>query len=155
MSTNALSEALIREHDEIDAGVEAFAGQGDVQALRGAIVALRRHIYLEEEFVFPPLKEAGMMMSIFVMLREHGEIWDAMDTIEQSLDNGTGSDSIRDTCLGLLAVLSNHNAKEEPIIYPQADALLSPDAIDRLQQFIASGRMPEGWRCEKAAAIAE
>lgn len=150
MSTHALSEALIREHHEIDAGVEAFIGHGDIQALRSAIAALRRHIYLEEEFVFPPLKAAGMVMPIFVMLREHGEIWDAMDSIEQLLENGSQPDPIRDTCLGLLAVLSNHNTKEEPIIYPQADALLAPDAIDRLQQFIESGRAPDGWRCERA-----
>ena len=50
-----LSVLLEREHHEIDAGVEAFLeglslGETRTEDLTRAVDALRRHIYLEEEF---------------------------------------------------------------------------------------------------------
>ena len=58
---------------------------------------------------------------------------------------------MRNACRELLATLDAHNAKEEPIIYPQADVALDPEASAKLHEFLDSGVMPEGWRCEKAA----
>jgi regulator of cell morphogenesis and NO signaling len=68
-----LGSALEREHREIDGGIEKFAagleaGGMDTEPLLQAMAGLRRHIYLEEEFLFPPLRANGMMMPIFVML---------------------------------------------------------------------------------------
>ena len=59
MTTESLAAALQREHHEIDAGIERFLRAGDVGALTRAVRALRRHIYFEEEFLFPPLAGAG------------------------------------------------------------------------------------------------
>ena len=60
MATESLAAALEQEHQEIDAGISTFtASPGDPQPLTRAIRALRRHIYLEEEFLFPLLGEAG------------------------------------------------------------------------------------------------
>ena len=156
MTTGTLAEALEKEHREIDGGIEEYAaalgsGERDPAPLLRAMGGLRRHIYLEEEFLFPPLKEAGMTMPIFVMLREHGELWDAMDALDAQLAGATASETLQDACRELLAKLDSHNSKEEPIIYPQADARLSPEATARLHAFLDEGRMPEGWRCEKAA----
>src|SRR6185437_13094418 len=59
MQTESLAQTLQKEHDEIDAGIAAFtASPGDRQLLTRAIRALRRHIYLEEEFLFPLLCRA-------------------------------------------------------------------------------------------------
>src|SRR5579875_3797472 len=96
----ALAAALEREHREIDRGIEAFLadrerGQGHVEPLRRAMEALRRHIFLEEEFVFPSLQAAGLVAPIFVMLREHGEIWDTLEVIEAQLDAGVAMDRWR------------------------------------------------------------
>ena len=44
-----------------------------------AMESLRRHIFLEEQLLFPPLREAGMIAPVLVMLREHGEIWQSLD----------------------------------------------------------------------------
>ena len=60
----SLSAVLVHEHNEIDAGIEAFLeglslGETRMQELTRAVEALRRHIYLEEEFLFPPLRAAG------------------------------------------------------------------------------------------------
>lgn len=156
MTEGTLAQALEREHRQIDGGIEEYtkaldAGDGDPAPLLRAMDGLRRHIYLEEEFLFPPLKEAGMTMPIFVMLREHGELWDAMDALDALLAGDTASDALQNACRELLAKLDSHNSKEEPIIYPQADAKLDPDATARLHEFLDSGAMPEGWRSEKAS----
>ncbi|CNF53210.1 hemerythrin HHE cation binding domain-containing protein [Mycobacterium tuberculosis] len=150
MASETLAAALEREHREIDEGIGAFTASGgqDTGPLKRALDALRRHIYLEEEFLFPPLRDGGLMAPVFVMLREHGEIWRAMDRLEGGLGGEAGQDAARE----LLALLERHNSKEEPILYPQADAVLTPEAADHLRGFIASGRTPEGWVCQGAAA---
>jgi regulator of cell morphogenesis and NO signaling len=81
------------------------------------------------------------------MLREHGEIWRALDAIE---DPGLDSDRRVERCADLLNLLAGHNTKEEPIIYPQGDAVLSDEARRELHEFIDCGRMPEGWVCAQA-----
>lgn len=155
MGAPLLSTLLEREHEEIDGGIEEYAdaladGATDPAPLLHAMAALRRHIYLEEEFVFPPLKAAGLMMPIFVMLREHGAIWDAMAVLDEQLTSEADPAALGNACRELLGQLDAHNAKEEPIIYPRADAELSDDATARLRTFLEQGATPEGWRCEKA-----
>ncbi|WP_111719173.1 hemerythrin domain-containing protein [Homoserinimonas sp. OAct 916] len=156
--TETLATALEREHHEIDGGIEEYlagsAAEGHpVTSLTRATAGLRRHIYLEEEFLFPPLRAAGMMMPIFVMLREHGELWRALDEIDRMLADGTAQTKVSNACHELLAMLDKHNAKEEPIIYSQADATLSAEASAALTVFLGAGRMPDGWVCHGAEVV--
>ena len=153
MTDTSLATALEREHREIDEGVEGFAADpSSAQALdllRRAFAALRRHIYLEEEFLFPPLRAAGMLPPVLVMLREHGEIWRSLASI-LAMDPDADAAGARERCGELLSQLASHNAKEEPIIYPQGDAVLTEEATGELREFISSGQMPEGWVCAQA-----
>ncbi|WP_308468261.1 hemerythrin domain-containing protein [Rathayibacter soli] len=156
MAAATLGSALEREHRDIDGGIEAFTaglavGSTDTEPLTRAMTGLRRHIYLEEEFLFPPLREHGMMMPIFVMLREHGELWATMDSVEALIAADSDDEAVLAACQGLLAQLDAHNSKEEPIIYTQADTVLSQEASAELSAFLSAGRMPEGWVCAKAA----
>lgn len=151
----ALSAALEREHREIDEGIESFTaalaeGRADTAPLERAMEGLRRHIYLEEEFLFPPLQAAGLMAPVFVMLREHGEIWRTMDRLDAEIGRDAADASVPELCAELLGRLDRHNSKEEPILYPQADTVLTPEATDHLQRFLTSGRLPEGWACRQA-----
>lgn len=159
MTAVHLSEALTREHRDIDAGIEAFTADLDSDVVRPeplltAFAALRRHIYLEEEFLFPPIRQAGLMMPVLVMLREHGELWQSMDTIIQLLESNDDGDvpdpRLASTCADLLARLDQHSDKEEPIIYPHADTDLDDESTAALAEFLRTGRTPEGWRCETA-----
>ena len=154
MEADTLGGALEREHRQIDGGIEAYLagldGTADPGPLRAALDGLRRHIYLEEEFLFPPLKAAGLMGPIFVMLREHGQLWTSMDKVEQLLADGADPEARRGACTTLLALLDAHNSKEEPIIYSQADAILSEEAGSELTEFLAGGTTPEGWVCSAA-----
>jgi len=150
-----LAMALEREHRDIDAGIEAFTsgradGQVDATVLTRAIEALRRHIYLEEELLFPPLRGAGMMPPVFVMLREHGEMWHTLDNLERELDRDPAGEPVLELCGALMPQLEAHNAKEEAILYAQADAVLSESAAAELQRLLDTGRMPDGWVCERA-----
>ncbi len=157
MTIGTLAAALEREHREIDEGIAAFLaeqddGRGETEPLTRAIAALRRHIFLEEEFLFPPLSDAGMVAPVFVMLREHGEIWDTIDVLEAQLEADPGGAAMAEICEQLLARLERHNAKEEPILYPQADDVLSESASASLEAFLAAGEMPAGWICAQAGA---
>lgn len=87
----------------------------------------REHREIEEEFLFPPLCEAGTVAAISVMLREHGEIWET-----------------------LLRQLERHNFKEESIVYPQADAVRTARTSAGLSEFLAMSRVPVGWVCARA-----
>ena len=148
MSTDSLAAALAREHHEIDDGIATFAAApGDQQPLVRAIRALRRHIYLEEEILFPLLHQAERALGapLFVMLREHGQIWTLLDSLEDDLDAASPA-LIRQ----LESHLLHHNLKEEKVLYPRADEVLPTAAAERLWHLLDSGEMPEGWVCFKA-----
>lgn len=151
MGDESLSAVLEREHREIDGGFEPFAAgvdDGDVAALRRAIAVLRRHIYVEEERVFPTLREHGLFAPLLVMVREHGQIWDTIDQIERELETDAATVSYR--CHQALVQLQHHNGKEERIIYPQADQALTPREAAELVAFLRNGELPAGWVCAKA-----
>lgn len=152
MQTESLAAALEREHHEIDAGIAAFsASPGDPQPLERAGRALRRHIYLEEEFLFPLLRQAepGLAAPVFVMLREHAQIWATLDALESVSSPGTAPG----LCRQLTVQLLHHNLKEEKLLYPRADGVLPPAAAGRLREFLGSAELPEGWVCMKARPV--
>ena len=155
MTIGTLATALEREHRQIDAGIEEFTsrlagGETTAEPLLAALRALRRHIYLEEAILFPPLRDAGMVGPIFVMLREHGEMWQTMDALDAALAENSAGTSVLPLCARLVPQLETHNTKEEPILYTQADSVLSDAASASLQDFLETGAMPEGWVCERA-----
>lgn len=154
LQPGTLGAALEAEHRAIDGGIEAYlatleGGSADAGPLQQAMAGLRRHIYLEEQFLFPPLRASGMMMALLVMVKEHGELWRAMDALDALLPSGS-ADELSTACRDLLALLDKHNTKEEPIIYTKADDVLSAPAGDELRDFLATGTTPEGWVASKA-----
>jgi hemerythrin-like domain-containing protein len=148
------SAALEREHQELDARLEGvlsglIGGRVDVDALNAALDGLRRHIYLEERILFPPIRHAGMAMPIAVMMTEHGEIWRTMDALA-GLVAGGDTERMGAICRLLLDQLAVHNSKEEQVIYRAADTGLDPDQAAELTDFIETGLMPDCWECLEA-----
>lgn len=149
--SETLSAALQREHRDIDDGLatlttEAACVERDPAAVLRAIHALRRHIYLEEEFLFPPLADAGLLAPVFVMLREHTRIWATLDALQRELDSHAGTGRAAQALGHQLAVqLQHHNLKEEKILYPQADQVLTAAATQHLQAFVQIGKLPQDW----------
>ena len=155
MPVGTLSAALEQEHHDIDQGLESFvaglaAGERRTDALNAAISSLRRHIYLEEEFLFPSLRAGGFVAPVFVMIREHGEIWRSLDALEADVAANTATAATADVCRTLASQLESHNGKEEQILYPQADRVLTAPASGELGAFMQTGQMPEGWVCAGA-----
>ena len=153
--TQTLAEALTKEHADIDAGIEAFtsaraAGGSSTDGMLAAIAAQRRHIYLEEAILFPPLRKAGMFAPVMVMLSEHGKMWHVMDALEPLLRDGADDSGVVGLCQELVDLLAAHNPKEEQILYAQADSALAFPADAQLREFLSSGEMPDGWVCERA-----
>lgn len=149
MEQQTLGAALEAEHREIDGGIEAYlaatgADQDQAEPLVHSLAGLRRHIYLEEEFLFPPLKKSGLMGPIFAMEREHGQLWDIMAGIDSSIERGDAL-GVRTACTALLALLDKHNAIEEKVIYSQADGLLDETASSTLGGFLGTGVLPADW----------
>lgn len=159
-----LAEVLTVEHHAIDAGIEKFVAASPGEPLRErsaplveAMAALRRHIYLEEELVFPHLRRGPLMMPIMVMLNEHGEMWRRMAALDERLaadvvDQGALRGEVAAACTEMLALLADHNSKEEPVIYPHLDSDLNDETRAILRHFLDSGTTPDGWECERAVA---
>lgn len=155
MPDETLSAALEREHKEVDAGIEAFleklaGGTVDADGLTTTLDFLRRHIYAEERILFPPIRHGGLVMPLFVMMREHGEIWRTMDALTKMAADGADHEKLTETCGDLLRQLELHNRKEEPVIYPAADTGLSAQQSAQLAGFLKTGLTPDAWACQEA-----
>lgn len=156
MTTDSLIEALEREHHEIDRDLDRFltdthGGGRDSAPLLQAITALRRHIYLEEEYLFPALPDPALAAPVFVMLREHAQIWQLLDSLEREVraHDGDGAATTH-LCRQLAVQLQHHNQKEERIIYPAAANTIPPEVTDRIDQHSRSTpEAPLDWSASK------
>jgi hypothetical protein len=149
---DSLSAALEEEHRAIDRDIEAFIASGGTAAtaLSTGIATLRRHIYLEEEILFPMLAPGGIQMPLFVMRREHGLMWPVMDVLEGGAAAGAGADVLVEETRGLLLQLQAHNPKEESIVYAAAEETLDEGQRRTFTAAFGEARLPAGWVCEAA-----
>lgn len=153
MTTNSLVDRLEQEHQEVDSQLDRFlADRGDTSALLRAVTALRRHIYLEEEFVFPALPDPALAAPVFVMLREHAQMWRLLDSLELGVRSDSGdAAATAQLCRQLVVALQHHNLKEERIIYAATTATLPPEVSGRIEHLAQATReAPADWVCIKA-----
>ena len=155
--TADVGSALEREHRIIDDGIMIFAGtdpsaaaSAQRTALLDAIAMLRRHIYLEEEYLFPPLRAAGLLGPVMVMVLEHGRMWPVLDELERLVADDEISAGA-ELCRNLLEQLTAHNMKEERILYPQAESTLPQADLDELSELLLTAELPAGWVCAGVA----
>ena len=154
MSEQTVGQVLEDDHHVIDAHFATFAAsleaeEPDAAALKAGAAGLRHHIWVEETMHFPPLRAGGLMGPILVMLREHGQLWDLLRVLEQQGAAGAPAEA-RQTWAEFAAILEAHNAKEEQIVYPTGDELLSQEASDDVRYALESETMPDGWVCQMA-----
>lgn len=151
MDTELLSGLLAAQHRHIDQGVEGIVdGTGGLPALVAALKLLREHVYMEEAVLFPPLVKAGLAMPVFVMRREHGQMWSLIQHLEAACAAGTTADDLREYARQLLQQLKIHNPKEEQIVYTAADRYASAHTDVPLDQAMAAAQMPADWVCAMA-----
>lgn len=147
-----ISDALELEHRQIDERLQqclrdADAGRASLPFFAEAAKTLRRHIYVEEEMLFPDLEAHGMVGPIVVMVQEHGEVWWFLDQIEDLLRTGAGAAGLSEAIRGLRTLLEEHNLKEEHVVYPCADRILLPDDPATLMRQLQETDLPPGWVC--------
>lgn len=151
-----IAEELEVEHRSIDTRLADFVAsleEGEVRATsyRDSAGELRQHIYLEEQWLFPPLREIGLIPPVLVMLREHGELWGTLETIDRLLDAASPDlDALREAGGRLGEQLDAHNQKEEAIIYRAAVEQLDPQTQESVAMALADETMPARWRCQLA-----
>ncbi len=151
MDTALPSSLLAVQHQQIDQGVAGIVdGTGEPQALAAALRLLREHLYVEEEAVFPVLAKTGLAMPVFVMKREHGQMWPLIGRLEAACAACAAADTLREDARQLLQQLKMHNPKEEQIVYAAADRHEAAHPEAPLVQAMAAARMPEGWVCAMA-----
>lgn len=136
-----ISDALGWDHErlarlEVAAFVARAAGDAGTAEKWYAVfaAALRRHIAVEEEFLFPVFeKRLGLSPSAGpteVMRREHRGILRLLDEILQTIGNPAKlPDEAR---AAFHELLEKHHLKEEEILYPSLDYALSPGESDAL-----------------------
>ncbi|HEY3173997.1 MAG TPA: hemerythrin domain-containing protein [Thermoanaerobaculia bacterium] len=136
-----ISEALSRDHErlarlEVAAFVARAAGDAKTAEKWYAAFssALRRHIAVEEELLFPVFeKRLGLSPSAGpteAMRREHNEILRLLDQILRTIgDPAKLPDEAR---AAFHELLDKHHLKEEEILYPALDYALSPGESDAL-----------------------
>lgn len=149
-------QALEADHRTVDDHFAAFAdaaasGTWERDPLEEAVRALRRHIWVEEDLFFPPLRAAGVVGPVMVMLREHGQIWRFLDELEALAQSHEPDLQGALAIWGALEqVLQQHNVKEEQILYATADRVLDADTTSGVIDGLTTD-VPAGWRCAMAA----
>ncbi|ROR29529.1 hemerythrin domain-containing protein [Inmirania thermothiophila] len=135
-----ISSFMTRDHrdcDELFAAAENAVHEGDWEAARERFAAfadaLRRHLDMEEQVLFPEIEERTGMVGgpTQVMRIEHQQMRDVIAAMEQAV-----ADEDADEYLGqaetLMILMQQHNMKEEQILYPMSDQALGGDAAEVL-----------------------
>ena len=96
----------------------------------------RRHFRMEEEVLFPAMLDAGGPAGpVQMMLMEHAQMNELIEQMAVALADRNTQEygGLSET---LLIVMQQHNLKEEQILYPIADRVLSAECdalLNRLQ----------------------
>lgn len=137
---SAFFEKDHREIDEILAGVPFDAPTKAVEVFSRFDEHLERHIRWEEEILFPPVASRNPMLEfgpLRVMKMEHEEIRRRKALAFDALRRGDG-ESAGTHAEAMMETLKAHNAKEEHVLYPACDALLSPDEARKILDKVRS-----------------
>jgi hemerythrin-like domain-containing protein len=130
-----LREYFTRDHrncDSLWAEVESAADAGKAEQVRDAWRrfngALRHHLAMEEEVLFPAFESATGMRGggpTFVMRSEHEQMRGLLDQMDEAVERGDHGELL-DQGDTLLMLIQQHGQKEEGVLYPMAEEHLAP-----------------------------
>jgi regulator of cell morphogenesis and NO signaling len=139
MTHPPISRFYEEDHDRLDRLFQEFQRlkQNDFLKAREIFsqfyAGLERHILWEEEILFPVFEEKSGMHQVgptAVMRIEHTQIRGFLEVIHQRLLEGS-PDTDKEEAL-LQNYLGMHNMKEEKILYPAIDRLITDAERDRI-----------------------
>lgn len=117
-----------KDHDRLDKIFEEFRNTINIDVTKARPlfhdfkIGLQRHIVWEEEILFPIFENKTSMHDTgptAVMRMEHRKIKDFLEKIHDRIVKG--DNKVEDLENGLIEVLTEHNNKEENILYPWID----------------------------------
>lgn len=131
-----------RRCDELWAELEAAADDAAGARVRFAAFehAMRQHFAMEEEVLFPALEDATGMHGggpTHIMRMEHAQMKGMLDQMASDMQSGQ-LDAVLDQGDTLLMLIQQHNVKEEGVLYPIADDVLTsawPELVERLKKY--------------------
>ena len=137
--TNSIREFMEKDHDRLDGIFQGFRrkrtqapGEAKEKFLQFKS-GLERHILWEEEILFPVFEDrTGLRGSgpTAVMRSEHRQIQEYLRRIQERL-SGEGS-KFAELESGLLGLLTDHNQKEEGVLYPWFDVTLDLEEAKKI-----------------------
>lgn len=150
----SLHAALKQDFALIERGIQDFLDRrgglsAATQSLRESIATLRRHIYIEEEFLFPALRDAGEIGPVFAMSTEHHDLWSTLDQMELQLADGSPEAVQQQTCQILMAEFDRHSSAEDPIVFGHAQDSLTSQEQATLRSFVENSVLPPSWVCRE------
>jgi hemerythrin-like domain-containing protein len=135
-SESSLKEYFTLDHrrcDSIWAEIEGAAegdSRSDIPGLWQRFdAAMRRHLAMEEEVLFPAFEQATGMTGggpTFVMRSEHEQMRGLLEQMSSVVGAGD-FDEFLDLGDTLLMLIQQHNQKEEHMLYPMAEQALAAD----------------------------
>jgi DUF438 domain-containing protein len=151
-----ITTVLEPEHRWIDERFEQFqaglaAGQVNAEPFEEAAKALHRHMYVEEEILFPEVETRGLAGPVQVMYQDHGEIARLMNVVHGLIASGAPATDCQAALAAVISVLGEHGTKEEMILYPTADQVLDGPDFSQLVKLVREEPVPEGWLCRVLA----
>jgi regulator of cell morphogenesis and NO signaling len=132
-----LTEALLRDHETFYQQFEALEQTrrasdtfGDLGAqLRQLGAPLETHAHLEDELLFAALEPyLGELGPLAVMRMEHAEIENSLAQLQTAPEGQAQAELVNH----LIATARAHFAKEEQILFPTADQVLTDDVLQNL-----------------------
>ena len=148
MSHEKISVTFEQDHDRLDALFTTFQQQKrkDMAKAKEAFVefkfGLQRHIVWEEDVLFPKWEENSGMAEggpTQVMRTEHRIIGECLEGIHQKVQASNPDSNLEEQ--RLVDVLKSHNMKEERILYPSIDQVITDQ--ERAELYQAMKDIPE------------
>jgi len=143
-----ISVTFEQDHDRLDALFTTFQQQKrkDMAKAKEAFVefkfGLQRHIVWEEDVLFPKWEENSGMAEggpTQVMRTEHRIIGECLEGIHQKVQANNPDSDLEEQ--RLVDVLKSHNMKEERILYPSIDQVITDQ--ERAELYQAMKDIPE------------
>jgi iron-sulfur cluster repair protein YtfE (RIC family) len=147
-TVSTIRETFAADHDRLDQLFESYrqAKQKELRQAREFFkefkIGLQRHIVWEEQVLFPLFeRKTGMSQGgpTEVMRQEHRLIGVYLEAVHEKVRNRDPNSDSEDYFL--LSALALHNQKEENILYPTLDRLLSDE--EKAEAFAAIQHVPE------------
>ncbi len=132
-----LTEALVRDHETFYQHFEALEQIlrtpdtfDDLDAQLWQLdTSLQTHALLEDELLFAALEPyLGEMGPLAVMRMEHTEIENSLAQLQSASEGQAQAELVSH----LIATARAHFAKEEQILFPMADQVLTEDVLENL-----------------------